>query len=328
MSEDYLARFQDAWRPLDPQVAALLAMIYRQNQGGKAVHDMTVAEARQAADAIVPMTNFGSPAIPHVETRTIAGASGPIRVRLYDPGTPAPAPTVVFLHGGGWVLFNIDGYDSVARQLAKRSGLRVLSVDYGCAPEHPFPMPLEDCASALRWAAREGAALGIDPNRLAVAGDSAGANLALAACVLLRSEGFMPVRGAALIYGAYSPSLNTSSHKAYGDGSYFMSTADVAWYWDHYLSDDADRGNPLAAPLDADLDGLPPLYVAAAECDVLRCDSEQLVARLKTAGIQHEFRLWKGMVHGCLNFMGWFDALGPEIDRIGAFLRKVTAAEN
>jgi len=328
MSDDDLAQFQDAWRPLDPQVAALLAMIYRQSQGKKAVHEMTVTEARQAADAIAPMTSFGAPAIPHIETRTIAGASGPIRVRLYDPGTPAPAPTVVFLHGGGWVLFDIDGYDSVARQLAKRSGLRILSVDYGCAPEHRFPSPVEDCTAALRWAAREGDALGIDPSRLAVAGDSAGANLALAACVLLRFESFMPVRGAALIYGAYSPSLETPSHKAYGDGSYFMSSADVAWYWDHYLSDHADRDNPLAAPLDADLDGLPPLYVAASEFDVLRSDSEQLVERLKTAGVPHEFRLWNGMIHGCLNFMGWFDAMGPEIDRVGAFLRKVTAAED
>lgn len=138
----------------------------------------------------------------------------------------------------------------------------------------------------------------------------------------------MPVRGAALIYGAYSPSLDTPSHKAYGDGAYLMSTADVGWFWSHYLSNDADRDNPLAAPILADLDGLPPLYITASEFDVLRNDSEQLVDRLTMAGIPHEFRLWKGMIHGSMNFMGWFSAMGPEVDRIGDFLRRVTQAEN
>ena len=144
---------------------------------------MPPAEARAVVKLMQFYLGAGAPAIPHIEERTIDAASGQIRVRLYDPGTAAPAPAVVFLHGGGWVLCDIDIYDGVARQLAKRSGLRVVSVDYALAPEHPFPIPLDDCVAAVRWLLGNGAAFGIDPARVAIAGDSAGANLALATCL-------------------------------------------------------------------------------------------------------------------------------------------------
>ena len=134
-----------------------------------------------------------------------------IRVRLYDPGIPAPAPTVILLHGGGWVFGSIDTYDGFARQIAKRSGLRCLSVDYALAPEHPFPAPLDDCIAAVRWAVSEGSNFGIDAQRIALIGDSSGANLVLAACLALRDAGSSPVRGAALLYGAYSTDFDTPS---------------------------------------------------------------------------------------------------------------------
>ena len=136
------------------------------------VFELDPAETRRAISRLQPFWSAGAPALPHVEEQVIAGASGPVRIRLDDPGAPAPAPAVAFLHGGGWVLCDIDLYDGVARQLAVRSGLRVLSVDYGLAPEHPFPAGLGDCVAALRWAAAEGAAaFGVDLARLAVAGD-------------------------------------------------------------------------------------------------------------------------------------------------------------
>ena len=160
-----MPQFADAWRPLDPQVAFVLSIIYSRaiTQGIKPLNEMPPAEAREVVKLMQFYFGAGAPAIPHIEERTIEAASGPIRIRLYDPGTPAPAPAVVFLHGGGWVLCDIDIYDGVARQLAKRSGLRVVSVDYGLAPEHPFPIPLDDCVAAVRWLLGNGAAFGIDP---------------------------------------------------------------------------------------------------------------------------------------------------------------------
>ncbi|MET0868993.1 MAG: alpha/beta hydrolase [Pseudorhodoplanes sp.] len=267
----------------------------------------------------------GAPAIAHIEERRIPAASGDIRIRLYDPGTPAPAPAIVFLHGGGFVVCDIDVYDGVARQLAKRSGLRVISVDYALAPEHPFPIPLEDCIAAIRWAATHGAGWGIDPKRIAVAGDSAGANLALASTIALRDAGNSPVRGTACLYGCYAPDLNTASEKEFGGGAFLISSPEMAWYWNHYLPDKAARTDPLAAPLYADLKGLPPLYLTAAECDPLRDDSALLFDRLKAAGAGFEYKLWPGTVHASVNLMGWIAAMGPRVDEVCGFLQRVTA---
>jgi acetyl esterase len=318
-----LEHFTSAWSRLDPQLAAVIKAIFTQWGDEPPVFELTPADARKAISKLQIFWSAGAPALPHIEERTIAGASGPIRVRLYDPGVSAPAPTAIFLHGGGWALCDIDLYDGVARQIASRAGMRCLSVDYGLAPEHPFPTPVQDCVAAVRWAASEGKSLGIDPERLAIVGDSAGANLALVACLVLRDAGEPLLRGAGLIYGVFSDDFATPSQQANGDGSYLLSTTEMKWYWGYYVPEAATRQDPLASPIRADLKGLPPLYVAAAEFDPLRSDSEELVARLTAIGAPVEFRLWPRMTHACLNLMGWIDAMKPEVDRIGTFLRQV-----
>jgi acetyl esterase len=323
-TDAFLAQFDEAWRPLNPQVRAVLRLIYAKLEGTPPPAQLSPAELRKINAELSFYLGAGAPPLPHIEQRTIAVPSGRKLVRLYDPGVPAPAPTVVLLHGGGWMFGDIDTYDGFARQLAHRSQMRVLSVDYALAPEHPFPAPLDDCIAAVRWSVSEGSALGIDPKRVALAGDSAGGNLALAVSLALRDAGSSPVRGAALMYGVYSLDLDTPSAKAYGGGPYFLGTAEMKRYWDDYLQKPADRQNPLAVPMLAELDGLPPLYIAGCEFDPLRDDSERMAQRAKAAGIDTEFRLWKGMVHAAVSLMGWIDAMGPEVDRIGEFLRRVT----
>ncbi|MGD9919979.1 MAG: alpha/beta hydrolase [Pseudorhodoplanes sp.] len=322
---DFAALFKDQWSKLDPDTAAVLNRIYGGADGETPIFMRSPEGARELIDRLLPFyVSAGAPAIAHIEQRKIAAASGDIRIRLYDPGTSAPAPAIVFLHGGGFVVCDIDVYDGVARQLAKRSGMRIVSVDYGLAPEHPFPAPLHDCIAAIRWVAANGADWGIDPKRIAVAGDSAGANLALAATIALRDAGDSPVRGTACFYGCYAPDLNTESEKDYGGGPYLIMAPEMAWYWNHYLSGRQDRTNPLAAPLYADLAGLPPLFVTASEYDPLRNDSELLVEKLKAAGADFEFRLWPGTVHACVNLMGWIRAMSPRVDEVCAFLNRVT----
>jgi acetyl esterase len=323
-TEAFLAQFETAWRPLDPQLRFVLRLIYARLQGLPPPAQLSPAELRRINNGLSFYFNAGAPALPHIEQRTIRVPSGLTRVRIYDPGTAAPAATVVLLHGGGWVMGSLDTYDGFARQIAQRSGLRCLSVEYALAPEHPFPAPLDDCIAAVRWALSEGATLGIDAQRVAVVGDSAGGNLALAACLALRDGGTHPVRGAALLYGAYSLDLDTPSVRAYGGGAYFLGSADMARYWNDYLPDQAARKNPLAVPMLADLSKLPPLYIAACEFDPLRDDSERLAERAKSAGVDVELRLWNGMVHGAVSLMGWIDAMAPEVDRVGEFLRRVT----
>jgi acetyl esterase len=325
-AEAFVAMFETAWRPLDPQLRFVLRLIYARLVGLPPPDKLSPAELRTINASLAFFFNAGAPALPHVEERTIAVPSGRTRVRLYDPGTPAPAPTVILIHGGGWVMGSLDTYDGFARQIARRSGLRCLSIEYVLAPEHPFPAPLDDCIAAVKWAASEGSALGIDPKRIAVAGDSSGANLALAVSLALRDAGTSPVRGAALLYGAYSLDLDTPTVRDYGSGAYFLGKADMARYWNDYLTTPAARRNPLAVPMLADLAGLPPLYVAACEFDPLRDDSERFVARARAAGVDTEHVVWDGVVHAAVSLMGWIDAMGPRVDRVGEFLARVTRA--
>jgi acetyl esterase len=325
-TEAFLKLFEDAWRPLDPQVRLVLRLIYGGLKGLPPPAQLSVAELRQINTRLSFYLNAGAPPLPHVEERLINLPSGRARVRLYDPGTAGPAPTVVLLHGGGWVMGSLDTYDGFARQIAKRSGLRCLSVDYALAPEYPFPAPLNDCVAAIRWAMSEGTELGIDPQRVVLVGDSAGANLALAACLALRESGSRQARGAALLYGGYSLDFDTASQRAYGSGAYFLGTAEMERYWNDYLPDQTARRNLLAVPMLADLTGLPPLYIAACEFDPLLNDSQRLADRAKAAGVDCELRIWKGMVHAAVSLMGWITAMGPEVDRVGEFLQRVTRA--
>lgn len=199
-----------------------------------------------------------------------------------------------------------------------------MSFDYALAPSILSRRPLDDCIAAVRWAASQGSTLGIDGRRLAIVGDSAGANLALTVCLALRDAGDSSIRGAALLYGSYSLDLETSSQRTFGAGPYFLGTADIARYPNDYLPDQAARQNPLAVPMLANLANLPPLYIAACEFDPLLSDSECLASPPKSFGDETEFHLWKGMLHGAVSLMGWIDAMGPNVDDIGQFLRRVT----
>ena len=283
---------------LDPAMAEILAML--QARALPAYETMPAAEARAECELRNAFWNQDPPALPEVDEVTIEGPRGPLQLRLYVPsGAGEPAPAIVYLHGGGWVIGSLDSHDHVCRRLARAAGIKVVSVNYGLAPEHPFPQGLTDVVHALRWLSEHGASEGIDPGRLALAGDSAGANLALAACLRLRDAGEPLVRAAALVYGCYSADLDSPSHVAFGGGPYFLTTSTMRWFWNHYVGDPAARSDPLASPLFADLRGLPPLFLAAAELDPLRDDSERLARRLLEAGVEFDWRLWRGVTHGC-----------------------------
>jgi hypothetical protein len=189
-------------------------------------------------------------------------------------------------------------------------------------PEHPFPAPLDDCIAAVRWAASEGSSLGIDPQRIAVIGDSSGANLALGVCLALRDAGARIVRGAALLYGAYSLDLDMPSARAYGGGPYFLGVADMERYANDYLPTKADRQNPLAVPMLANLADLPPLYVAVANS--IRCiyDPERPAARAAAASAsQHGAAHLKcaGVLPPPALLRAGSTTWGPEVDRVGEF---------
>ncbi len=313
---------------LNPQMAEILALNAAAMKGRPARVTLSAVEARAQMNATFEaFWNADRPTLWAVYNYAIPGPHGALRVRLYDPGARGPAPCLIYIHGGGWVIGSLDTHDGACRRLAAAGDFLVASVDYALAPEHKFPAGLEDCLAAVRWIAANGADWGIDPSRLAIAGDSAGANLALATLLSLRDAGMSPLRAGALIYGAYDADADarTPSRDAYGDGSYILSNADLRWFWNHYLSGEADRRDPLAAPLLADLRNLPPLLVTASEFDPLHDDSARLVARLEEARAPHRYALWPGVTHGCIHMTRMLEAAQQHIEEVALWVRSELA---
>lgn len=306
---------------VDPQMAEILRLI--NDLDLPPYETMGGAEARAAAEERNLFWNEGNPDVAHVRNLTIPGPAGPMRLRLYEPAGIGPtSPGVLYIHGGGWVICSLDTHDGVCRRLANASGLRIASLDYRMAPEHPFPAPLDDCMAAASWLMASGRDLGIDPERFGLAGDSAGGNLALATLLALRDRGQALPRTAALIYGAFSADLDSPSHRAFGGGEYVLSTPTMHWFWDHYVPNPEQREEPLVSPLKADLRGLPPLYLSAAELDPLRDDSERMAARLALAGVDFDYRLWRGVCHACIMMSRMLPAADLQIGQVADFLRR------
>jgi len=222
-----------------------------------------------------------------------------MRGRLYRPMEADDLPVIIFVHGGGWTFGSLDTHEDTMRELAAASGCAVFGFDYRLAPEHPFPAPLDDTMAAIAFALGGGLGRRVNAERWTLAGDSAGATLALAAMMRLRDAGHELPAAAALFYGCYAPVFDTPSHQAFGDG-YLLTSVNMRWYWQNYLADAFDTPPPEAAPLEGDLSGLPPLYLAAAGLDPLRDDTTRLAARLAEAGGGFRFDHVPGVVHGCL----------------------------
>jgi acetyl esterase len=238
-----------------------------------------------------------APPIHAVRDLTVPGAQAELLVRLYTPSAARNLPLIVFFHGGGFVICNVDMYDDLCKLLANHSGCAVASVEYRLAPETPFPGPLEDCYAALKALAAQGERLGIDPTRLAVAGDSAGGNLAAATALLARERAGPALRYQGLLYPCLDPDCESASAKALASG-YLLTRNAMVWFWGHYLKSAADRANPLASPLRAKLAGLPAATVVTAEFDPLRDEGEAYADRLRAAGVTVTGRRYLGMIHG------------------------------
>ena len=231
-----------------------------------------------------------------VDDRVIPGPAGPLNTRIYRPTSKARLPTIVFCHGGGFVLGDLDTHDSICHRLAYSSACAVVAVDYRRAPETRFPGALDDCTAALRWIAHHAADLDLDEQRLALCGDSAGGNLA-AATALRARRGGPDVGHVALLYPMLDPACDTESMHAFGRG-HLLARSGVQWSWSQYLGAPEDAVNPLADLLHADLAGLPTTSVVTAECDPLRDEGEAFAERLRAAGVEVVARRYAGMVHG------------------------------
>lgn len=255
-----------------------------------------------------------------VEDRTLAPD---LRVRIYTPEGKGPFPLVVYYHGGGWVLGNLESHDDVCRSLARRSAAVVVSVDYPRAPEARYPKIMDDCETALRWASDHRGELNASPGGLIVAGDSAGGNLAAGLALRIRDHGGPVITYQLLIYPVTDRNFETTSYHEFANG-YGLTRANMQWFWDCYLNQEADAKNPEVVPLKTpDLKGLPPAFILSAEFDVLRDETEAFARRLKKAGVQVRLVRFLGMNHGFIR-MG---ALYPQADRALSMLADIFRPE-
>ena len=261
-----------------------------------------------------------------IEDVTVAGAAGAIGARLYAPSQAKGLPCILYIHGGGWVICDLDSHDLLARALAKESGCAVLSVDYRLAPEHPFPAGLLDCRAALLWLRDHGASLGLDGSRIAVAGDSAGGNLAAALCLLMRDEAPKLIRHQALIYPVADNNFDRASYLEYDD-DYGLTRDEMIWFWRHYLAKPQDADHPHVSILRApDLGNLPPATVTSAEFDVLRDEGESYAERLRAAGNQVTLRRVAGTCHGYAHLVSTVRQADEHAALLGGILRKALTA--
>jgi acetyl esterase len=239
-----------------------------------------------------------------VRSLTVDGADGPLAARHYVPfghGLNSPEPLLVWFHGGGFVLGDLDSADQPARMLCRHGDLNVLSVDYRLAPENPFPAAAEDAVAALDWAHAHVVDLGADPTRVAVGGDSAGANLAAVAAAQRRGAGAPAAQ--LLVYPAVDMVTRYPSIDQFSDG-YFLTEADTAWFIDHYAGD-ADRSDPRMSPvLSDDLEGLAPAMVITSAFDVLRDSGEAYAHAMRAAGVPVVLRRVPRLIHGFMNTVG------------------------
>lgn len=241
--------------------------------------------------------------------------------RLHRPNADPSLPVLVWFHGGGFVWSSIDTHDRLARELAEAGQVATLNVDYSLAPESKFPRAVLECADVVRQVALQARELGLDPGRIAVGGDSAGGNLALAAALLLRDSNGPALRAMLPIYPVTNAACDTLSYGEFAEG-FGLTRQGMQDYWAAYLRDDTDGRHPLASPLLADVSGLPPCHITVAELDVLRDDGIAIAEKLRMAGVEVAVDLCPGMLHGFVRMTSAVSGARDAVARAGAFLRR------
>ena len=305
--------------PIDPQIAAMLASMPEWPGVRHVPLDILRQSVRDSSIAIPPASDAP---VARTEDRTIDGPARPIPLRVYWPDGTGPWPMTLYMHGGGYVVGDLDTQDMIARALCAWGQTVVVSVDYRLAPEHPFPAGPEDCYAALQWIAANGASIDGDPARIALAGDSAGGNYASALALMARDRGGPALCGVVNFYGSCTyPMHDTPAADEFADGP-ILRRDDVDWFWEQYLTDPAQADDYRASPVRAaDLGGLPPHYVGTAECDPTRDDAERYAVKLVLAGNLVTVRRYSGMVHGFVSWVGFLPGARTALGDATRFLQ-------
>ncbi len=303
--------------PLDPVARKLLDDFL--TSGRPNAHLLPVEQARANFEALFAGLRPGE-SVAAVTDHAVPVAGGTIPARSYRPSRDVGLGLVVYFHGGGWVLGSVESHDTICRSLANASGAVVLNVGYRCAPEAKFPTAVDDAWAALGWAHANAATLGADANRLAVAGDSAGGNLAAICAQIARDAGGPALRFQLLVYPVTSADLATGFDMAYE--GYFLYRDEMQWHQDLYFAAPDNGRDPRVSPLLGDAGNLPPAQIQSAECDPLHLQAEAYRDHLAAAGVAVDYRSYAGMIHGYFGLESVFDLAADAMRDAGDALRR------
>ena len=293
--------------PVHPQIQKALDALAE--AGLPAIEDLTPEAARAQMSAMARARGGAPKPIRAVEDRTIPGPARPIPIRVYRPLADRPVGAMLYFHGGGHVIGDLDTHDTICRNLTAGSDAVVVSVDYRMGPEHRFPAAVDDSWAALAWLHGARDELGVGAGRIAVAGDSAGGNLAAVVALMARDAGGPEIAYQALVYPVGDYRFTGASYAAYGQGYGVLTAKTMEWFRDHYLAAPADAEDWRASPqLAKDFGGLPPALVITAECDVLHDDGAAYARALIAAGVATEYREFPGMIHAFFGMTPVVDA--------------------
>ncbi|AGB39935.1 alpha/beta hydrolase [Natronococcus occultus] len=285
----------------DPEMQTVLNAL--EEEQVPELNTLSIADARALLTEMFSFSDEEMDSVAAVENGTVPGRNGEIPVRTYIPHGEGPFPLFVYYHGGGWILGNLDTHDATCRALANATESVVASVEYGLAPESPFPGPVEDCYDATEYLATRADDFDSDADRLIVGGDSAGGNLAAAVALRARDIDGPSISHQVLVYPVTDHAFDTDSYAENASG-YFITRADMEWFWDLYLPSDLDGGNPYASPLRArSLEELPSASVITAGFDPLRDEGVAYAERLAAAGVDVEHHSYDGSIHGFLSML-------------------------
>jgi acetyl esterase len=286
---------------LDSESRLLLDLMNSAAADGRPpLHTMPPAAGRAAVDKLSADSEAAPPEVASVEDGSLPGPAGEIRFRRYRPlgAASGPLPTLIYYHGGGFVIGNIETHDSTCRRLANKSRCQVISIDYRLAPEHPFPASTDDSLAAFRHIRDNAEAFGADPERIAVGGDSAGGAISAVICQACKQSGEAMPAFQVLIYPATDSRRQSESHKLFGDG-YFLTQELIDWFWKAYIPAGTDLADLRLSPLlAADVAGLPPAFVLTAGFDPLRDEGRAYANRLIDAGVKTTYVNYPGTIHG------------------------------
>jgi acetyl esterase/lipase len=304
---------------MHPQAQGLLAAMAE--EGLPPLYEMPVEDARGLPGAVAELIGPG-PEVATVRDVTIPVTAGEIGARVYEP-VPDPPATVVYYHGGGWVIGSVDQWDAVCRALAADSGCRVVSVEYRLAPEHRYPAAADDAYDAFVWAAENLAAGG----PIVLAGDSAGGTLAAVTALRARDAGGPAIALQVLVYPVVDHDFTTGSYEQYADAGLILNRAEMIWFWDHYAPDLSDRSHPHASPLRAaDHTGLPPAYVLIAEYDPLRDEGLAYASTLEAAGVPVTVRRFDDQIHAFFGMVNIMESADVAVAEVAVAIREAAGA--